>query len=156
MTTLRLRLGQEIREIRLEADAAYLDGRRLAFERVDRDGALAAIRIDGREHEVVTAAAGNRVFAWSDGFAGEFERVSASRRAHARETSGDLISPMPGRVRSLLVEDGARAATGDVLLVLEAMKMEHAIRSPKDGRVRLRVKEGDLVEAGVELAEVEE
>jgi biotin carboxyl carrier protein len=155
MTTLRLRLGHEIREIRVEADAAYIDGRRVAFERVDRDGVLAAIRLDGREHEVVTAAGGNRVFAWADGFAGEFERVSASRPAHARDASGDLISPMPGRVRRILVENGAHAATGDVLLVLEAMKMEHAIRSPRDGRVRLHVGEGELVEAGVELAEVE-
>ena len=62
---------------------------------------------------------------------------------------------MPGRVRRLLVEDGARVARGDVLLVLEAMKMEHAIRSPRDGTARLRVAEGDLVEAGIELATVE-
>jgi biotin carboxyl carrier protein len=59
-------------------------------------------------------------------------------------------------VRRLLVEDGARVARGDLLLVLEAMKMEHAIRSPRDGTVLLRVAEGDLVEAGVELAAIEE
>ena len=42
-----------------------------------------------------------------------------------------------------------------VLIVLEAMKMEHAIRAPKDGILRrLLVKEGDLVDAGVELAEI--
>jgi acetyl-CoA/propionyl-CoA carboxylase biotin carboxyl carrier protein len=62
---------------------------------------------------------------------------------------------MPGRVRRLLVEDGSHVRRGEVLLVLEAMKMEHAIRSPMDGTVRLRVAEGDLVDAGVELAAVE-
>jgi acetyl/propionyl-CoA carboxylase alpha subunit len=154
MTAIRLRLGEEVREVRVEADAAYLDGRRVAFERVDRDGALSGIRIGGKEHEVVAAVAGPRVFVWCDGVAGEFEKVSAKRSAGGREAGGDLLSPMPGRVRRLLVEDGARAAVGDVLLVLEAMKMEHAIRAPREGTVRLRVREGDLVEAGVELAEV--
>ncbi|HEY1251524.1 MAG TPA: biotin/lipoyl-containing protein [Thermoanaerobaculia bacterium] len=157
MSVSRLRRGEEVREIRIEPDAAYVDGRRVAFERVERDGALAAIRIDGREHAVVTAAEGSRLFVWCDGVASAFERVAPGRAAAAgaKEAGGDLISPMPGRVRRVLVEDGARVARGDVLLVLEAMKMEHAIRSPSDGAVRLRVAEGDLVEAGVELAQVE-
>ncbi|HEY4229757.1 MAG TPA: biotin/lipoyl-containing protein [Thermoanaerobaculia bacterium] len=159
MSGLRLRCGAELREVRLESDAAVLDGRRVAFERVERDGELAAVRIDGKEHPVVTAVEGSRTWVWCDGFAGAFERVAAARSgagaASPRETGGDLISPMPGRVRRLLVEDGARVARGDVLLVLEAMKMEHAIRSPMDGTVRLRVAEGDLVEAGIELAAVE-
>jgi len=160
MSGSRLRRGEELREVRIEADAAVLDGRRVEFERVERDGELAAVRVDGQEHPVVTAVEGSRVWVWCDGVASAFERVS-DRRSSAgagapRETGGDLISPMPGRVRRLLVEDGARVARGDVLLVLEAMKMEHAIRSPMDGTVRLRVAEGDLVEAGVELAAVEE
>lgn len=154
MTAVRLRRGQETREIRIEAGEAHLDGRRVAFERVERDGRLAGIRIDGKEHPVVSAADGRRIFVWCDGDAAEFERASPSRSAVSRDSAGDLISPMPGRVRRILVEDGARVARGDVLLVLEAMKMEHAIRAPKDGSVSLRVKEGDLVDAGVELAEV--
>jgi biotin carboxyl carrier protein len=155
---LRLRRGADVREIRIEADAAVVDGRRIAFERVERDGELAAIRLDGKEHPVVTAVEGSRIWVWCDGVAGAFERVAAARSgaaAAAREAGGDLISPMPGRVRRLLVEEGSRVARGDVLLVLEAMKMEHAIRAPSDGTVRLRVAEGDLVDAGVELATVE-
>jgi biotin carboxyl carrier protein len=155
-----LRRGADQREVRIESDAALIDGRRVAFERVERDGELAAIRIDGKEHPVVTAVEGSRIWVWCDGVAGAFESVTAGRSkaggaGAGRETGGDLISPMPGRVRRLLVEDGSRVARGDVLLVLEAMKMEHAIRSPSDGTVRLRVAEGDLVEAGVELATVE-
>jgi biotin carboxyl carrier protein len=60
---------------------------------------------------------------------------------------------MPGRVRRLVAAPGAPVARGDVLLVLEAMKMEHAIRAPHDGILeRFLVAEGDLVEAGVDLA----
>ena len=165
MSALRLRRGKELREIRIEKDVAVLDGRRVAFERVDRDGELVGIRIDGREHSVVVAADGSRtaaanggrIFVWCDGAASIFERAISGRAAAGatREAGGDLISPMPGRVRRVLVADGAPVARGDVLLVLEAMKMEHAIRAPADGTVRLRVAEGDLVEAGVELAQVE-
>jgi 3-methylcrotonyl-CoA carboxylase alpha subunit len=46
---------------------------------------------------------------------------------------------------------------GQVVIVLEAMKMEHAIRAPRDGIVtRIAHREGDLVEAGVALAELAE
>jgi acetyl/propionyl-CoA carboxylase alpha subunit len=154
MSVSRLRHGSEVREIRLEAGAATLDGRRIAFEPVERDGNLVGIRIDGTEHRVVIAADGSRTFVWCDGVASAFDRLSSGRGAAARESGGDLISPMPGRVRRVMVQDGARAARGDVILVLEAMKMEHSIRAPADGTVRLRVVEGDLVDAGVELAEV--
>ena len=71
------------------------------------------------------------------------------------EHGGDLLAPMPGRVRKVSVAAGDRVERGMVLIVLEAMKMEHAIRAPKDGTLRrLLVKEGDLVDAGVELAEI--
>ncbi len=161
MSAARLRRGPELREVRVEEGAAVLDGRRVAFERVERDGVLTGIRIEGREHAVVTAVEGDRVWVWCDGVATAFEKVSAGRSpgaaaAAGKDPGGSLISPMPGRVRRLLVTDGARVKRGDVLLVLEAMKMEHAIRSPVDGIVRLRVAEGDLVEAGVQLAAVEE
>jgi biotin carboxyl carrier protein len=64
---------------------------------------------------------------------------------------------MPGRVRKLVAAAGSRVARGDVLLVLEAMKMEHSIRAPHDGILeRFHVAEGDLVEAGVDLAELAE
>jgi 3-methylcrotonyl-CoA carboxylase alpha subunit len=62
---------------------------------------------------------------------------------------------MPGRIRKTLVNAGDSVRLGQVVLVLEAMKMEHAIRAPRDGMVtRLDHAEGDLVEAGTVLAEI--
>jgi 3-methylcrotonyl-CoA carboxylase alpha subunit len=62
---------------------------------------------------------------------------------------------MPGRIRKTLVRRGDPVERGQVVLVLEAMKMEHAIRAPRDGIVtRLDHVEGDLVEAGTALAEI--
>jgi biotin carboxyl carrier protein len=62
---------------------------------------------------------------------------------------------MPGRILSVRVAAGARVAKGDVLVVLEAMKMEHAVRAPKDGVVtRVLVSEGQMVGLGDVLVEV--
>jgi 3-methylcrotonyl-CoA carboxylase alpha subunit len=155
MTAVRLRHGAVAREVRVEKDSAFLDGRRLEFERRDFGGRLAGITIEGREHRVATARAGNRVFVWCEGFPFSFERVSTTRTSVSRDSSGDLIAPMPGRVRRTLVSTGQTVARGQVLIILEAMKMEHSIRAPRDGSVRLCVREGDLVDAGAELAQIE-
>lgn len=58
-----------------------------------------------------------------------------------------LKAPMPGMVVSIPVEDGQVIEKGDVLVVLESMKMQNELRSPRRGKVtRLRVKAGDRVE----------
>jgi len=66
---------------------------------------------------------------------------------------GDIRSPMPGKVVSVGVALGDSVAKGQVLLVLEAMKMEHAMTAPFDGVVEiLSVSTGDQVSEGVALA----
>jgi 3-methylcrotonyl-CoA carboxylase alpha subunit len=63
---------------------------------------------------------------------------------------------MPGRIVRQLVAIGARVRRGAPLLVLEAMKMEHTIVAPSDGRIAaLRYAEGDQVEEGVVLLDFE-
>jgi propionyl-CoA carboxylase alpha chain len=69
---------------------------------------------------------------------------------------GALVAPMPGKVIKLAVESGATVEAGDVLIVLEAMKMEHELTAPASGKVsELRVAEGDQVEAGAPLAVID-
>jgi acetyl/propionyl-CoA carboxylase alpha subunit len=63
--------------------------------------------------------------------------------------SGSLVAPMPGAVVSVTATAAARVSGGDVLVTLEAMKMEHAVRAPADGVVtEVRVAVGDQVETG--------
>ena len=63
-----------------------------------------------------------------------------------------VLAPMPGRLVQVKVKAGQIVAQGDTLLVLEAMKMEHALLAPADGKVAaLHFAEGDQVEEGVEL-----
>jgi propionyl-CoA carboxylase alpha chain len=66
---------------------------------------------------------------------------------------GSLLSPMPGTVTRVLVAAGDEVTRGAVLLILEAMKMEHPVRSPGHGTVReIGVEAGSQVEAGEVLA----
>ncbi len=65
---------------------------------------------------------------------------------------GEIISPMPGKVIKINVKKGAEVRKGDVLLVVEAMKMENSITSPKDGKVeKINVKAGEMVDGSKEL-----
>jgi propionyl-CoA carboxylase alpha chain len=73
------------------------------------------------------------------------------------EEPGSLHAPMPGSVIKVLVTEGEAVAEGQVLVVLEAMKMEHSLRAPHPGTVTsVRTSPGDQVEAGEILVVVEE
>lgn len=62
-------------------------------------------------------------------------------------------APMPGKILKVVANAGAAVKKGDVLIVLEAMKMEHEIVAPQDGTVAsINVSVGDSVEAGSVLA----
>ncbi|MCD4695162.1 MAG: acetyl-CoA carboxylase biotin carboxylase subunit [Bacteroidales bacterium] len=65
---------------------------------------------------------------------------------------GEIVSPMPGKVIKINISDGQKIKKGDVLLVVEAMKMENNIVAPKDGKVEtVKVKAGDIVDGSIEL-----
>jgi propionyl-CoA carboxylase alpha chain len=69
---------------------------------------------------------------------------------------GSLLAPMPAAVVEVAVTDGQSVAAGDVVVVLEAMKMQHTITAPTDGVVtQLSVSAGSQVESGAVLAVIE-
>ena len=74
----------------------------------------------------------------------------------AGAVAGNLTSPMPGKIFKILKNSGDEVKKGEAILILEAMKMEHSIRSDKDGKVKkVLFQVGELVQGGVTLAEVE-
>ncbi len=82
----------------------------------------------------------------------ESERFPSS--THELEV-GSLDAPLPGTVIKVLVVEGQHVGEGELLFVLEAMKMEHEVRSPSEGQITsLYVGVGDQVEAGKILAVV--
>ena len=93
--------------------------------------------VDGRVHVVNTAA-------------------TSGRSAARRDDEFALAAPMPATVAAVHVTPAQQVARGDVLITLEAMKMELAIKAPRDGRVRaIACRAGDLVQPGVPLIELE-
>ena len=70
----------------------------------------------------------------------------------AQESGGNLAAPMNGTVVTLLVDVGATVAKGETLMVMEAMKMEHSIVAPSDGKVsEFFYQPGELVDGGAKL-----
>ena len=73
------------------------------------------------------------------------------------DSQGGMVAPMPGKIIDVLVEQGQSVTAGDLLLVMEAMKMEHRIVANVDGVIgMLKLKAGDQVQQGDVLVEISE
>ncbi|MFP5220353.1 MAG: biotin carboxylase N-terminal domain-containing protein [Actinomycetes bacterium] len=110
------------------------------------------LEIDGVRRRFDVSAVGTSWFV--DSALGATELVEHDRYPEPGSglSAGSLTAPMPGTVVRVAAEAGATVAAGDVLLVLEAMKMEHAVRAPGDGTVdQVHVTAGQQVDAGALL-----
>ena len=77
--------------------------------------------------------------------------------SNSDDLEGGLVAPMPGKILEVLVDKGQSVASGDLLLVMEAMKMEHRIVANVDGVIAMmNLKEGDQVQQGDVLVEISE
>ncbi|NYJ08613.1 acetyl/propionyl/methylcrotonyl-CoA carboxylase subunit alpha [Petropleomorpha daqingensis] len=146
-------------------DVAYRFGRDGVRASVDGErldvtvGAVTAERVtltvDGVRRTVDVHRVGDTSFC--DSALGATELVEAERFPEpvAEEEAGSLHAPMPGTVVRVEVEEGAPVGAGTVVVVLEAMKMEHAVRAPHDGVVTsLHADVGQAVDTGHVLAVV--
>jgi len=116
---------------------ARLDGVALTA-RVIRTGARLTVFVRGGEHAV------------------EFIDPRLASQA-ATGTAGRLVAPMPGTIIRIAVEEGQEVTKGAALVVVEAMKMEHTVAAPRDGRIKaLKFAVGDLVDEGAELLVLED
>lgn len=103
-----------------------------------------------------TARSGDDRYVQIDGTQYTLSKANTRRRRQdSSSASGSLVAEMPGQVIDVRVSAGDAVTSGDVLVVLEAMKMEIRITAPHDGIVaKLLVAEGDIVDRGQTLAEV--
>ena len=120
------------------------------------EGDRASVEIDG-VREVVTVVRAGRD-AWVQGALGEVHLVEIPRfpEAEIEAVAGGHNAPMPGKILAVHVKAGDRVARGQLVIVLEAMKMEHRILAAADGVVReIRAHVGGQVEAGQLLLVIE-
>ncbi|NOT43338.1 MAG: biotin/lipoyl-binding protein [Acidobacteria bacterium] len=122
---------------------------------------LFVVERDGVQHRVYAVRDGARTWIFHEGFTHLSEAARrtgpAGRAATEAATPDDsaLAAPMPATVVRVLVQEGQTVRVGDVLVTLEAMKMELPIHAPRDGRItRVRCREGELVHPGVPLLEM--
>ena len=110
------------------------------------------VDVDGTRQSVTVVAHGDSLTVFRDGRRREFARHDPGAVSGGLEMAGGLTAPMPGRIVSVLVEAGQSVREGQAVLVLEAMKMEHTLVAPADGKVEeVRFAPGDLVDEATEL-----
>ncbi len=111
------------------------------------------VTIDGKNYEVgveeVTAGA---VSAQPVAAAPAPAAKAAAPAADAPAGGEKLLSPFPGMIKQLLVEEGATVKKDQPVLVLEAMKMDNDITSPCDGKISFKTAVGNNVETNTLLA----
>ncbi|MFN4038609.1 MAG: biotin carboxylase N-terminal domain-containing protein [Erythrobacter sp.] len=91
----------------------------------------------------------------NDGWSGVFSPARHDGTGQASAADGAIIAPMPGKVIAVDVAEGQTVTAGQRLLVLEAMKMEHALAAPFDGVIEgLAVSAGSQVQVEAVLAKV--
>ena len=109
---------------------------------------------DGRRHRVHVLTAGNQV--WVQGPDGDVALTAVPRfpdTEHGETVAGGLVAPMPGTVLAVHVVAGDTVAAGQLVMIVEAMKMEHRITAPHAGTVtEVRARPGDQVSGGDLLA----
>ena len=80
---------------------------------------------------------------------------AAPKKAAAVGAGEKVAAPMPGTIVSVNVSDGQSVRKGDVLVVLEAMKMENEIKAPVDGTITsVAVNKGESVDTGATLVTI--
>ena len=119
------------------------------------DGGRITVELDGVARQYSVAKDGDEVI-WIARDGHQLEaRTLRPDRSGARRPRGSLEAPMPGTVLIVRIQNGDRVSAGDVLLILESMKMELQITAPEAGVVSgVTVSAGDRVELGQALVAI--
>jgi len=114
------------------------------------------IKIGDRIIKSVITEGEKEKFVFVDGDVFKVKPVELTgRKKTDKKEEGDLSSPISGKVVTIKVKNGDSIKKGDVLMVIEAMKMEYLIRAPFDGKVqKINFKEKDQIEIGQNTLEL--
>lgn len=139
-----------------------LDGREFVVDAVIARPDVLSLLIEGRSYEIKREQTANDLHLWvgSTRFAVELRdpRSLRSRREGTGDDAGPkkLVCPMPGKIVRVLVTEQSEVGAGQGIVVVEAMKMQNEIKSPKKGVVqKILAIPGASVNAGDVLAIVE-
>ena len=160
---LQAELNNEKHEIEIKRDGekvfARIDEREYELEAAEVERDVYLLKHDNRIFQIYVAPNGI-VNVGNHQFEINLTDPKRLRGSNASGASADGISEiktaMPGKLVRILVEQGAEIKQGESVLVVEAMKMQNEMKSPKDGIVKeIRFAEGATVNAGDILAVIE-
>jgi len=122
----------------------------------DHNGTL-SFEFKGEVHNIFVLSENQNRLVFERGYVKKYQRAFPWDVIHAEhESEQHLKAPMTSKVIDVKVKNSDEVQSGDVLIVLEAMKMEHAIKAFSASRVKqVFYKVGDIVEEGAELIELE-
>ena len=137
---------------------AVIDGRKIVADAAMVSAGVYSILLGGRSFEVTIETRAKDVLVRTAGREFQVEILDPRSWRQGRggkvelEGRQQLTAPMPGKIVRVLAVPGQTVETGQGLLVIEAMKMQNEIRSPKSGTVEQLAREGQTVNAGEILA----
>jgi acetyl/propionyl-CoA carboxylase alpha subunit len=152
----RYRVGEVERVATVQGQTVTVDGAAVAVD-VERVAPGTFVLKDGDARRTFHCVREGAVIhvAWN-GHVYRVEEQAEGARAGQRRDKGGLAATMPGKVIAVKASAGQVVRKGDEIVVVEAMKMENALRAPQDGTVKsVHVKVGDMVGPGAVLAELE-
>ena len=152
----RYRVGDDERVATVQGRKVTVDGETIAVE-VERVAPGTFVLKDGDARRTFHCVRDGAVIhvAW-EGVVYRVEEQPEGARAGQRRDKGGLEATMPGKVIAVKAAVGQAVRKGDEIVVVEAMKMENALRAPRDGTMKaVNVKVGDMVGPGAVLAELE-
>jgi 3-methylcrotonyl-CoA carboxylase alpha subunit len=117
---------------------------------------LLSIQLGDRVIKSIITQGEEDKFVFLDGSIFKVKRIELTGRKKTEKREGDLHSPISGTVVSCKVQEGSKVKKDDVILIIEAMKMEYLIRAPYNGVVKKTYfKEKDQIEIGQLTAEIQ-
>ena len=157
-------VGEQVHEVVIERrDKDFMveiDGAKRQVNANKLEGDFYSILSDHVSYEVSVEAGRDGYYIRHGASERHVRFIDPSRKARELAGAGDgpqtVEALMPGQVVRVMVKEGDKVAQGQGLLVIEAMKMENEIESPKDGKVvALKIEVGQAVESGAALVVVE-
>jgi acetyl/propionyl-CoA carboxylase alpha subunit len=114
------------------------------------------VEINGRSVRVAVAQTPKGVWlGWPGGAAFYAKSADLQPTERTQESANIVFAPMTGRIVKVLVANGAKVQEGDLLAVMEAMKMEYRLVAPKEGVVQsVSCQAGELVDLGAKLVDI--